>query len=135
MPQSQIAIAACSSPLGKPENGKLWVQVTPCGSFKAIDGRPHDVKPLQDTRKMYNSITERSTNTSAELGTNAVQAVLQQFGAPQGAFGKTKRNTPIPWGNVPARPFFPMDENSTITVTALERVMETLEQFAQNALK
>lgn len=43
MPQSQIALAACSSPLGKPENGKLWVQVTPCGSFRAIDGRPHDV--------------------------------------------------------------------------------------------
>lgn len=43
MPQSQIALAACSSPLGKPENGKLWVQVMPCGSFRAIDGRPHDV--------------------------------------------------------------------------------------------
>lgn len=43
MPQTKIALAACSSPLGTPENGKLWVQVTPCGSFRAIDGRPENV--------------------------------------------------------------------------------------------
>lgn len=102
------------------------------GTWPALKHR--EGKPLQDTRKMYNSITERSTNTSAELGTNAVQAPLQQFGAKQGQFGKTKRNTPIPWGNVPARPFFPMDENGNVNHTALERVMETLEQFSQNAL-
>jgi hypothetical protein len=31
----------------------------------------------------------------------------QQFGAKQGQFGRGKRNHPIPWGDIPARPFFP----------------------------
>ena len=40
----EIALAACAFELGKVENGQLWVQMTPTGHFKAIDGRPHDVK-------------------------------------------------------------------------------------------
>lgn len=93
--------------------------------------------PLRDSSNLYNSITERSTNTSAELGagTNVKYAALHQFGARQGAFGKTKRNTPIPWGNVPARPYFPMDNDGNILPSTLERVMEVLDVAVQNALK
>jgi phage gpG-like protein len=36
-----------------------------------------------------------------------VYAATQQFGAKQGQFGRGKRNHPIPWGDIPARPFFP----------------------------
>ena len=36
-----------------------------------------------------------------------IYASTQQFGAKQGQFGKDKRNHPIPWGDIPARPFFP----------------------------
>jgi phage gpG-like protein len=34
-----------------------------------------------------------------------IYAAVQQFGAAKGAFGRTSRGAPIPWGNIPARPF------------------------------
>lgn len=103
------------------------------GAWPALKHRKG--KPLQDTRRLYNSITERSSNTSAELGTNVKYAALHQFGARQGQFGKSKRNTPLPWGNVPARPYFPIDGEGNILPSALERVMEVLDVAVQNALK
>jgi phage gpG-like protein len=43
------------------------------------------------------------------IGTNVIYAPTHQFGARQGQYGRyaTRRRTsiPIPWGDVPARPF------------------------------
>lgn len=39
------------------------------------------------------------------IGSNRKYAATQQFGAKKGQFGKTKRNAPVPWGDIPARPF------------------------------
>lgn len=41
----------------------------------------------------------------AEIGTNRVYAPTHQFGARQGEFGASARGGPIPWGDIPARPF------------------------------
>ena len=41
------------------------------------------------------------------LSSTMKYAATHQFGAKQGEFGRDKRNHPIPWGNIPARPFFP----------------------------
>ncbi|MGB0955835.1 MAG: phage virion morphogenesis protein [Panacagrimonas sp.] len=39
---------------------------------------------------------------------------IQQFGARKGAFGTTRRGAPIPWGDIPARPFLGIsDEDRT----------------------
>lgn len=40
------------------------------------------------------------------LGSPMKYAATQHFGASQGQFGRDKRNHPIPWGNIPARPIF-----------------------------
>ena len=40
-----------------------------------------------------------------EVGSVMEYAATQQFGAKQGQFGRSKRNSPIPWGDIPARPF------------------------------
>lgn len=64
--------------------------------------------PLNDTGVLRNSIAYRLSGQSVEIGTNVKYAALQNFGAKQGAFGKNKRNTPIPWGDVPARQFIPV---------------------------
>ncbi|MFA5187077.1 MAG: phage virion morphogenesis protein [Patescibacteria group bacterium] len=42
---------------------------------------------------------------SVQVGTNKIYAAVHQFGAKQGAFGRTRRGGPIPWGDIPARPF------------------------------
>lgn len=39
------------------------------------------------------------------IGTPLIYGETHQFGASKGAFGVNKRGSPIPWGNIPARPF------------------------------
>lgn len=51
------------------------------------------------------SILSEFDRDSAVAGSNLVYAATHQFGASKGAFGKTSRGGPIPWGDIPARPF------------------------------
>ena len=60
---------------------------------------------LRLSNQLMNSITYSTTSRSVEVGTNRVYAATHQFGAKKGAFGKTKRGGPTPWGDIPARPF------------------------------
>lgn len=62
-------------------------------------------KPLLDTGRFANGISHRVDANSVEVGTNAIQGPMLHFGAAKGAFGRTSRGAPIPWGNVPARPW------------------------------
>lgn len=39
------------------------------------------------------------------VGTNREYGAVHQFGAEKGEFGTTSRGAPIPWGDIPARPF------------------------------
>ena len=62
-------------------------------------------------------------------GSPMVYAAAMQFGAAQGAFGRTRRNGPIPWGNIPARPFLGIsadDETNILGALAgwIERAAE-----------
>ena len=59
---------------------------------------------LQVEGRLAGSLTSRYDSTSASAGTNLVYAPTHQFGAEQGAFGSTGRGSPIPWGDIPARP-------------------------------
>ena len=69
-------------------------------------------KPLIGESKSLS--TEFSYQSPLVIGDNLVTisstmkyAGTQQFGALQGQFGRDTRNHPIPWGDIPARPFFP----------------------------
>ncbi len=86
-------------------------------------------KPLMDTRRLYNSFTTHATANSATVSTNVEYAPLQNYGALQGSLGQTSRNTPIPWGDIPAREFLPVDASGQIKPDALERVMETVQRY------
>jgi phage virion morphogenesis protein len=63
---------------------------------------------LRDTGRLANSISYRAGKDSVAVGTNVIYAAVHQFGAAKGAFGRTRRGAPIPWGRIPARPFLPM---------------------------
>ena len=66
-------------------------------------------KPLRDTGILANSISYNVLRKGVEIGTKVRYAGTHQFGARQGQYGRTKRGGPIPWGNIPARPFLPTD--------------------------
>ena len=76
-------------------------------------------KPLIGESKQLRNVHYRARKSELELGSRAIYAGVQQFGASKGAFGRTKRNGPIPWGDIPARPFlgFSDDDRSVILDT------------------
>ena len=74
---------------------------------------------LQRSGQLAASITPSHDATSATAGTNKIYARTQQFGAKKGAFGRTTRGAPIPWGDIPARPFFALSDDDTEAILEL----------------
>lgn len=91
---------------------------------RAPDGTPW--QPLSETtrrRKRRNKdriltesgalgmqIVYRAGPTEVLVGSPLVYAATHQFGAKKGAFGRTSRGSPIPWGDIPARPFLGLSD-------------------------
>lgn len=71
--------------------------------------RKRSTVPLRDTGRLMNSITHVVRgNDAVDIGTNVEYAPTHQFGAKKGAYGRTRRGAPIPWGDVPTRAFLPL---------------------------
>ncbi|MHB9021310.1 MAG: phage virion morphogenesis protein [Halothiobacillus sp.] len=82
-------------------DGTSWAENSP-----ATLARKKGTKPLIDETKRLS--TEFSYQASADqllFGTSLEYGAVQQFGAVKGAFGETTTGHPIPWGDIPARPF------------------------------
>lgn len=63
-------------------------------------------KPLiGETGALATQIFYRQSGDMVEIGSPMIYAAVHQFGAAAGAFGSTSRGAPIPWGDIPARPF------------------------------
>ncbi len=88
---------------------------------------------LQDTGELKRSIKATHSNDTATIGTNLVYAPTHQFGAKQGEFGRSDRNTPLPWGDIPARPFVPMDKNGDIDHDGFLTVSEIVNGYLAGA--
>jgi phage virion morphogenesis protein len=94
--------------------GNKWAALSEVTQAKD-SGRRRGGEPLRDTGRLMASINSsmRDGGKSVAIGsTNVAYAGSHQFGARQGQYGRTRRNGPIPWGNIPARPFFPIRGNA-----------------------
>lgn len=82
-------------------------------------------KPLVgESKSLSTTIHYRADRTSVAVGSPMEYAAVHQFGAHRGAFGKTRRGAPIPWGDIPARPFLGLsDEDRGRIAAALQRYM------------
>lgn len=89
--------------LGAPD-GTAWAAKSPFT-------RSRDSRPLIDTGDMVAGIYHGSGRDYAEVGSTAQQARTLHYGAVIGAFGATKSGRPIPWGNIPARPFIGLSDS------------------------
>lgn len=86
-------------------------------------------RPLIETGKTREEIDFESDGETIRIYSNRPQAAVLQFGAKRGAFGKTKKGAPIPWGDIPARPYFPDDDNAQKTAT--EFLLQCIEEQLQ----
>ena len=90
-------------------------------------GRGGD-KILRDTGVLANSISHQVDANSVVVWTNLKYAPTHQFGARQGAFGRTRRGGPIPWGDIPRRAFLPLNPAGDIDLPPdqLAGILDTL---------
>jgi phage virion morphogenesis protein len=74
---------------------------------------------LQKEGGLFDSLATESGRDFASVFVNRPYGAVHQFGAAKGAFGKTKRGAPIPWGNIPARPFLGVGEKQEEDIKAI----------------
>lgn len=112
-----------------PATGEAWATLSDVTASRPRNrsGRPrgYDNK-LRVHGDLLASIIPDHDKTSAILGTNLIYAATQHFGAKHEEFGRGSYKTraggfPIPWGDIPARPFFgvsPADETDIASIIA-----------------
>ena len=76
-------------------------------------------KVLTEEGTLRGQIVYRADSDSVVVGSPTIYAGTHQFGAKQGAFGSTSKGSPIPWGDIPARPIFGLSDDDEREVAAL----------------
>ena len=64
-----------------------------------------------------------------EVGSTRIYAGTHQFGAQRGAYGTNTKGAPIPWGDIPARPFLGVSDADKKTI--LEIINKHLQKSIQ----
>lgn len=89
--------------------GAPWPALSATTQARRRSGRGSGANQiLRDTGRLANSFSYRADDRAVQVGTSVVYAGTHQFGAEKGAYGRTRRGSPIPWGDVPARPMLPI---------------------------
>lgn len=74
---------------------------------------------LRVTGQLASSIQSDYGKTFAVAETITKYARTHQFGAKKGEFGTTEKGAPIPWGDIPPRPFFGLPDDSRDEILTL----------------
>lgn len=61
--------------------------------------------PLVDGGTLRDQIGYEANAEGVTLFSTMIYSATQQLGAEKGAFGRNARKSPIPWGDIPARPY------------------------------
>ena len=117
-PNSALTMARYSANFARKKDGTLT---------KASAAKIAGKKPLTgETKALGSTINYQLNDGTVSIGSPMVYAATQQFGAKSGEFGfgiYASRNGsfPIPWGNIPARPFLGVSESEKAHIVDLVR--------------
>ena len=101
----------------KSPDGTPWARNSPVTI--ARKGRDN---PLYQRGNLQNTIRYQLLGaTGVEVGTNLVYGAAHQFGMVKGYAGRTRRGAPIPWGNIPARPYLGLSADDETEVVRILR--------------
>lgn len=120
---------------GVDPDGNPWAPKSPA-TIEAYKARGDSVsfRPLiGPTRALSTTPHYIAGSDQVEIGSNRIQAAVMQGGAAKGQFGRTSRGGPIPWGNIPARPFIGLSAQDSANV--IDIVEEWLEGVASGGPK
>lgn len=119
-------------PTGRAPDGSVWAQKSPVtlAAYGARKTNRMDTRPLfGPSGALSSSINYEAFGDRVEWGSPMIYAAVQQFGAAKGAFGRTSRNGPIPWGNIPARPFL------GISAEDEEQLLDIVSEWLESAAR
>lgn len=114
-----------------PVTGAPWADLSPVTKARRAK-KGHTGKKLQISGRLAASFGEvELSETSVVVGSNVAYATTMHYGAKQGAFGRmsvlsTRREVPIPFGDIPARPLLPIGEDGAIHADDEEDIAEIL---------
>lgn len=106
--------------LGAPD-GTAWAAKSPFTKSK-------DPRPLYDSGEMSRNIHSQPGRDTVEIIATGVQVRTMHYGAAKGAFGQTGKGKPIPYGDIPARPFMGISESDEAGIA--EALQEWAERLA-----
>lgn len=102
--------------------GNAWAEL----SDTTIERKGHDKKLRGASGELSLNIIYQAARDHVLVGSPLEYASTQQFGAGRGEFGTTKGGSPIPWGDIPARPFLGVSEDDRDAIaTAIRRHIAT----------
>jgi phage gpG-like protein len=110
--------------------GRDWTGQPFAPNSPATLARKKGNKPLINERTFVRSrLHYEASNDIVIVGSSAVQAAVLQFGAKKGAFGATKRGAKIPWGDIPARRYFPVTQDGRIDDSARSLIIDAIRAY------
>jgi phage gpG-like protein len=80
---------------------------------------------IGESKRLGTEVASRPESHRVEISSSPIYSATQHFGAKRGSFGRTKRGAPIPWGDIPARPYMDLSEEDKAAV--LDIIQEHLE--------
>ncbi|MGK4359165.1 phage virion morphogenesis protein [Ectopseudomonas chengduensis] len=99
-------------------DGQTWKSLSP----RYLETKsPNPGKILQRRGDLVRQIFPQVEGATLLVGTDRVYGAVHQFGALKGAFGKTRRGAPIPWGDIQARPFLGISDDDAAEIIAIAR--------------
>ena len=90
----------------KAPDGTPWAPLS-----EVTKARKNKNKILIQDRYLRDLINYQISGNTLLVGSSRIYASTHQFGAEKGSFGRTKRGAPIPWGDIPARPFLGLSDD------------------------
>ncbi|AWI83059.1 phage virion morphogenesis protein [Alloyangia pacifica] len=120
-------------------DGKKWAprKQSTMDAYARRKDTPGPTPLIGPTKSLSGTISYEASGDSVEWGSKMIYAAVQQFGAEAGEFGArmgvNKKGQrffmPIPWGNIPARPFLGIGREQELEV--MELVAEHLANAAR----
>ena len=101
---------------GEAPDGSKWAPLSPVTLARKPKNKD---KVLQMEGYLRDSFHYQIEPDGVLFGTNDIRAATHQFGAKQGAFGRTKRGGPIPWGDIPAREMLGLSREDEAEILAI----------------
>ncbi len=106
-------------------DGRSWAPLSP--GYAKRKPRNKD-KVLTLYGHLRGTLDYQADKDQVRIGTPRIYGATHQFGAAKGSFGRTRRGSPIPWGDIPARPFLGLSSSDE------QELLDILNEYLSRAL-